>query len=136
MSIAPVQSFPPAKSEPAEIASVRSENVASPAVVPTKPQAAPPISVNLPKEEKSAPKIVPSKYVLPEDVVEVHQDPESKDQVTQYLDQSKNVILQVPSNEELSVEPGIAQELQQAAKLRATADVAAATSEQGKTHGD
>jgi hypothetical protein len=136
MSIAPVQSFPPAKNEQAEMASVRPEKVASPAVVPAPPKAAPPVSVNLPKEQKPAPKIVPAKYVLPEDVVEVHQDPESKDQVTQYLDQSKNVILQVPSNEELSVERGIAQELQQAAKLRATADAAAATSDQGKTHGD
>jgi cAMP phosphodiesterase len=89
----------------------------------------------LPKQEKSAPKNVPASYVLPEDVVEVHQDAESKQQVTQYLDQSKNVILQVPSNEELSVERGIAQELQQAAKLRANADAAPA-SEQGKKYGD
>ena len=99
MSISPVLSFPPAKSEPADTASVRSNNVASLADAPAKQQAVQPVSAAVPNPEESAPKNVPSKYVLPEDVVEVHQDPESKAQVTQYLDQSKNVILQVPSSE-------------------------------------
>ena len=55
----------------------------------------------------------------PQDVVEVHQDSEVKDQlIVEYLDQARNVILQVPSDEELNVERGIAEELQQAAKQR------------------
>jgi hypothetical protein len=67
----------------------------------------------------------------------VHQDPETKDRVIiQYLDQAKNVVLQVPSNQELGVERGIAEEFQQAAKLRASADTAASGSEGEKTHGD
>lgn len=136
MSIAPVQSFPPVKSEQRDTARVRSDKVASPAAVSAKPKAAPPVSAILPKQEQAPPKNADSKYVVPEDVVEVHQDPESREQVTQYLDHSKNLILQVPSQEELAVERGIAQELQQAAKLHTTADSAAAATEQEKTHGD
>ena len=76
-------------------------------------------------------------YESPPDVVELHQDPEIRDQVIiQYLDKARNVILQVPSNEELMVERGISQEFQQAAKLRVTERTPAAASEGEKTHGD
>jgi hypothetical protein len=73
---------------------------------------------------------------LPQDVVEVHQDPEIKDQIIiQYLDKAKNLVLQVPSSQELDVERGIAQDFQQAAKVRATEKTAAA-SEGETSHGD
>ena len=66
---------------------------------------------------------------------------EIKDQIIiQYLDQAKDVILQVPSNQELNVERAIAQEFQQVAKLHANATTAAATAAAGsegeKNHGD
>ena|ERR1700690_4404423 len=126
MSIAPVQSFPPAKTEQSDNARVR----------PNQSPAAQPVSVALPKQEKSIPKNVPLTFELPKDVVEVHEDPESKNQViTQYLDKAKNVVLQVPSSEELSVERGIAQEFQQAAKLLANGTETAGK-EEGKNHGD
>jgi hypothetical protein len=137
MSIAPVQSFPPAKSDQSENTTVRSDNtVARNPAKPAETEPAQPVSVALPKQETPAAKKVPTSYLLPEDVVEVHQDPESKQQVTQYLDQSKNVIFQVPSSEELSVERGIAQEFQSAAKLRANAETAPVVSGQGKPNGD
>ena len=128
MSIAPVDSFPAAKSAQAAKASVRSG---------TAEEAAQPVSGTLPKQETSIAKNVPSTYELPADVVEVHQDPETKNQIIiQYLDKGRNVVLQVPSNQELSVERGISQDFQQAAKLRASADTATANDEGGKTHGD
>ena len=94
----------------------------------------------MPKQESTAAKIVAAPRELPEDVVEVHQDPEIKDQIIiQYLDPAKNVVLQVPSNQELNVERGIVRDSQQAAKLRATdrASVAASAVNEGeKAHGD
>jgi hypothetical protein len=77
---------------------------------------------------------------MPQDVAEVHQDPEIKSQIiVDYLDKAKNVVLQVPSNEELSFERGVVEERQQAAKLRtsqATAAAGSAGSEGGTNHGD
>jgi len=67
----------------------------------------------------------------------VHQDPEIKDQIIiQYLDHAKNVILQVPSDQELSVERGIAKESEEAAKLRDSEAAAAAGTGGEKTHGN
>ncbi len=134
MSIAPVQSFPPAKSEPSDAGNVRPSQSPARPVPESVAEPARPVSAVLPKQEKAVPQSVPANYALPEDVVEVHQDPESKDQVIEYLDKSRNVVLQVPSSQELSVERGIAQELQHAARLRSTAETAAAESG-GKTHG-
>ena len=72
-------------------------------------------------------------------MVEVHQDPEIKDQIIiQYLDQSKDVILQVPSAQELSVERGIVQEFSasgETARQRARGGNASAN-EGEKSHGD
>jgi hypothetical protein len=137
MSIAPVQSFPPAKNDQSENATVRSDKtVARPAAKPIETEPVQSVSVTLPKQEKPVAKSVPSTYTLPEDVVEVHQDPESKGQVIQYLDKSKNVVLQVPSSEELGVERGIAQELQEAAKPRANPETAEAAVGVGKNYGD
>jgi hypothetical protein len=131
MSIAPVQSFPPVASEQGRnqrLGTVQSQ------VAPAQPQT---VSGSLPKQEPSPAKSVPSTDELSQDVVEVHQDPEIKDQIIiQYLDQAKNVVLQVPSNQELSVERGIAQEFQDAAKVRETAASATAGSEGEKGHGD
>jgi hypothetical protein len=73
---------------------------------------------------------------LSQDTVELHQDPEIKGQViVEYLDHSKNLVLQVPSNQELSVERGIAQEVQQATTLRASERAAAAAGEGEDNHG-
>jgi phage baseplate assembly protein W len=135
MSIAPVESFPPQRSEQlnTNVGSSHSQSNFGSDVAAALPQ---PVSGAGSKQENSIAKNVPSTYELPQDVVEVHQDPEIKDQVIiQYLDQSKNLVLQVPSNQELGVERGIAQEFRQAAKLRAT-ESAAAASGGGKNHGD
>ena len=64
----------------------------------------------------------------------MHQDPEAKDQIIiQYLEQAKDVVRQVPSNQELSVEHGIAQEIQPVAKLRASANKEASRRRRRKT---
>jgi hypothetical protein len=137
MSIPPVQSFPPANNDQSENATVRSDKtVARPAAKPIETEPVQSVSVALPKQERPAAQSVPSAYVLPEDVVEVHQDPESKSQVIQYLDKSKNIVLQVPSSEELSVERGIAQEFQEAATLRANAETAGAGNKVGENYGN
>jgi len=95
-----------------------------------------PVSGTLSKQENSLAKTAPVTYELPQDVVEVHQDPEVKGQIIiQYLDKANNVILQVPSNEELSVEHGIAQELQEAAERRESNSAAAARAGE-KNHGN
>lgn len=138
MGIGPIRSFPPAEraqavnpNEGSSRAQARPESGAA------AEEAAQPVSGTLPKEETSTAKSAPSTYELLDDVVEVHQDPETKDRVIiQYLDQAKNVVLQVPSSEELSVERGIAQDLQEAAKLRANASTTTGNEERGKTHGD
>ena len=137
MSIAPVPSFPPARSEQPDNARVRSgQPPARPAAQPAE-EPAQAISGTPPKQEESIAKNLPATYELPPDVVEVHQDPEIKNQIiVQYLDPAKNVILQVPSNEELSLQRGIAQEFQQAARLRASQGAAAGISEGEKSHGD
>ncbi|MGA2456331.1 MAG: hypothetical protein ABSF85_01965 [Terriglobales bacterium] len=63
MSIAPVDSFPAAKSAQAAKASVRSG---------TAEEAAQPVSGTLPKQKDTVAKKVPSTYELQQDVVEVH----------------------------------------------------------------
>jgi hypothetical protein len=131
MSIAPVESFPPVSEQSANVSSGRAQiQTGSGAAGATD-------SRTLSEQDSFATKSVPSPYELPQDVVEVHQDPDLKDQVIiQYLDQSKDVVLQVPSAEELSVERGIAQELQQAAKLHESAGAVPRGSEGEKIHGD
>ncbi len=65
----------------------------------------------------------------------MHQDPEIKGQIIiQYLDSAKNLVMQVPSSEELDVERAFAQELQKAEKQ--SANPAAAASEGEKRHGN
>jgi hypothetical protein len=77
------------------------------------------VSGTVPNPENSVEKFGASPYQLPTDVVEVHQDPAIKGQVIiQYLDRAGDVVLQVPSPQELSVERGIVLEFQQAAKQR------------------
>jgi hypothetical protein len=137
MSIAPVNSFPPERSEStANRSSAPVRSSASPASGAAA-RVTPPVLEPQPKPTNSVAKSVPVSYALPDDVVEVHQDPAIKDQlIIQYLDKAKDVVLQVPSAQELAVERGIAQDIQQAAKQRAS-DSAAATASQGaKTHGD
>ncbi|MGD0212153.1 MAG: hypothetical protein ABSB87_02900 [Terriglobales bacterium] len=129
MSIAPAEGFPPssAQSESASVGTGRQ-------VRPAPAVAHPPIgsvSGTPPKQETPVANSAPTTYDLPPDVVEVHQDPVDKSQVIiQYLNQSGNVVLQVPSNQELGVERGIAQDFVQAAKLRARG------SEGEEHHGD
>lgn len=136
MSITPVAGVPPVRSEPSGNPSVGSSQ--SLAVSKSNPAKAPvPVSGTLSKGEPSVAKKVPSTYELPQDVVEVHQDPEIKDQVIiQYLDQAKDVILQVPSQQELNLERGIAQDFEHSAKLRVSEGTAAAASEGEKLHGN
>ncbi|MFY9646523.1 MAG: hypothetical protein WAK29_15185 [Terriglobales bacterium] len=96
-----------------------------------------PVPGTLPTQENSARQKATSTYELPQDVVEVHQDPDVKDQIIiQYLDQARNIVLQIPSNEELAVERGIAQEFQQTAKLRAASGSATEGSKGEETYGD
>lgn len=137
MSIAPVKPSPTVVSEPPENTSVHKGTQAAPTPEVDK-ETTQSVSGTSPKQETSAAKKVTPTYTWPQDVVEVHQDPDIKDQIiVQYLDKSKNVILQVPSSGELTVEHGIEQESQQAAKLHASAETAAeASSEAGKDHGN
>lgn len=132
MSVGPIETFPPAKIGQAAIPSNGESNPESGAPG----TAGQPGSGSLPEQETSVAKSAPVNYELAEDVVEVHQDPETRDQITEYLDRAKNVIFQVPSSEEVGVEHGIAEELQDAAKLRASAEAAAVQNEGEKTHGD
>ena len=140
MSIAPVQSFPPDRSNQPETTSVHVQPTAArTALKPEEEstQSSQSVSGTVPQPEKPVAKNVSAPYVLPQDEVQLHQDPENKNQIIiQYLDPSKNVILQVPSNAELDLEHGIAQELQEAVKLRASEDTAAVVSEGEKSHGD
>lgn len=133
MSIAPVQTFPPDRTgQPAYMGHTQ----AIPESRVTE-EATPPVSGTVPKQETSAAENVSATYELPQDVVEVHQDPEIKNQIiVQYLDNARNVILQVPSNQELSVERGIAQDFQQAAKLRESQGSVTEAPESEKTHGN
>jgi hypothetical protein len=137
MSIAPVSSFPPDRSEPSANPNVGSGHSETSPTSGAAEKATSPIPGTLPEQESSVAKNVSAAYELPEDVVEVHQDPEIKNQVIiQYLDKAKDVVLQVPSNQELGVERGIAQEFQQAVKLRESDSTAATVGEGEKTHGD
>jgi hypothetical protein len=115
MSIAPIEGISATRTEQVEQASVGSGNSQS------RPEpSAPTVSGNSPEQESSVAKNDRSTYELPVDVVEVHQDPDIKNQIiVQYLNPTGGVIMQVPSTQELSVERGIAQEFQESAKLRA-----------------
>ena len=146
MSIAPVEGFTPPRNEQSSSAPPANASAnARPSRAPARPNPVsaevitPSVSGTLPKEETTVAKIVAAPRELPEDVVEVHQDPDIKDQIIiQYLDPARDVVLQVPSNQELSVERGIVRDSQQAAKLRATNRAAAAASavnEGDKAHG-
>lgn len=147
MSIAPVEGFTPPRNEQSRSAPPANASAnARPSRSPARPK---PVSAEevtlsasgtLSKQEIAVEKNVAAPRELPEDVVEVHQDPEIKDQIIiQYLDPAKDVVLQVPSNQELNVERGIVRDAQQAAKLRANeraAAAASAASEGEKAHGD
>jgi hypothetical protein len=113
MSIASVQSVPPATNDQSADANAHS-----------------------PDTQNNSDSGATAEIALSEDVVEVHQDPDIRGQIIiQYLDPSKNVVLQVPSTEELSVERGIAQEFQQAAELRES-EGEAVPGPEGDHHGD
>lgn len=137
MSIEPLAAFPPesgtnyveTKAQPAP-SSPRSESdskrtpVANPVGTESSPED--PTFRQSPKADES-----------PQDVVELHADSEVKNQlIVEYLNQSGSVILQVPSSEELNVERGIAQELEQAAKLRASESSTPTPSKGDKGHGN
>jgi hypothetical protein len=136
MSIAPVSSIPPDLSESRAIPNSVPVRSSASLAAGTGNASSPPVSAPRPTREASVATKATSAYELPQDVVEVHQDPDIKDQlIVQYVNNSKDVVLQVPSAQELSVEHGIAQDIQQAAKQRAS-DNAATISEEDKTHGD
>src|SRR5271154_349965 len=137
MSIAPVNSFLPERSESTANQSTSPVRSSGSPASGAPESVAPPLSEPWPKRTISVTKSVPISYELPQDVVEVHQDPEIKDQlIIQYLDKSKDVVLQVPNAQELAVERGIAHDFQQAAKLRASDNAAATVSGGGKTRGN
>ena len=136
MSIAPLQSFPPAPSQRSENASMRSAHTPS-SSASNATESAQAISGTLAKQQASIAKNVSAPYESSSDVVEVHQDPDIKDQIViQYLNPAKDVVLQVPSSEELNVERGIAQEFQQVQSLGAIENAAATGSRGEKNHGD
>lgn len=136
MSIAPVSSVPPEQIESAVKPSSAPVQAAERASASAAERGETPISVSRSKQRVSSTSKAPVSYQLQQDVVELHQDPELKGQlIVQYLDKAKNVILQVPSAQELAVERGIAQDIQQAEKLHES-NATAAVSEEGKTHGD
>jgi|SRR5271157_1728598 len=124
MSIAPVGGFPPSGngqvgSGSSVNAQMGSSGAPGRAAAGVPEEGAEPVSGPLPKQENAVAQKVPATYELPQDVVEMHQDPEIKDQIiVEYLDQAKSVVLQVPSPEELDFEHGVAEELQQTMKLR------------------
>ncbi len=98
-------------------------------------------SGTVPRPTVSETSKVSSSYESPQDVVELHQDPDVKGQIiAEYLDRSKRVVIQVPSSEELAVERGIAQELQQQdlqhTKLNASAGTAGRGSKEEIDHGN
>jgi hypothetical protein len=121
MSIGPIESFSLSDNS-RSVNPGADSRLAEPRPAPAAPQQSPaPVSGTVQNQQKSPAKTAAQTYELPQDVVEVHPDPQDKGQVIiQYLDHANNVILQVPSQEELNVERGIAQEFQQAAKLRAS----------------
>jgi hypothetical protein len=142
MSIAPVGGIKPSGSGQSESVStenapVRSGNRQAGSTAGVSSEVEQSVSVRLPNAETTAARKIPPNYELPQDVVEVHQDPEIKNQIIiQYLDQARDVILQVPSNEELSVERGIAEESQEVAKQRQSEGAAAAGNKGEVTHGN
>jgi hypothetical protein len=134
MSITPVSSFPLDRSEPSASQNMGSGQVPA---APRQPETVVPASRSRPTQDGTVAKSTPSTYSSSQDVAELHQDPDIKGQIIiQYLDQSKEVVLQVPSAQELNVERGIAQEFQQAAKRRETTAAVATQSEGRKVHGD
>jgi len=137
MSITPVQSISPARGDPSERTSVRPVDFQAHSETRVAEGQAESVSGTLSKAGKSAAENLPLTSELPQDVVELHQDPESKNQVIiQYLDPAKQVILQVPSQQELNVERGISKESQQEAKLRESKRTGAVGSGGGPTHGN
>ena len=132
MSIAPIDSFSAVSNQQLENANASSGSAQS-----RSQQSAAPVSGTLPEQESSVATNVPSAYKLPEDVVEVHQDPDIKGQIiVQYLDQTGSVIVQVPNTEELSVERGIAEEFEASAKLSAVVAKASPEREGEKSRGN
>jgi hypothetical protein len=134
MSIAPVISFPPTP-QPDSASAGTNQTQAQTRTTDTAQTQSSTVSGASQKQPDPLSKTATQNYELPQDVVELHQDPDIKDQIIfQFLDQSKNLILQVPSNEELNVERGIVQEFQQEAKLRAAVSDTGNT--KGNAHGD
>src|SRR5271168_2522966 len=90
-----IQSFPPARSAPAQNQNAGSGSSAetgpgSVGAEGTAQAVSETVSGTLPKQETPVAKNAAPAYELPEDVVEVHQDPETRDRVIiEYLDPSK-----------------------------------------------
>jgi hypothetical protein len=137
MSLPPVASFPPAKSAHSPAQEVSAGRNAAPPESGATLEASRPLSGVLPKPQVSIAPKVSSTYETPQDAVELHQNPETKDQIIiDYLDRATNVVMRAPGNGELRVERGIAKKSQEAAKLSASAEAAGARSEGGKNYGD
>ena len=141
MSVPPVDSFPPIKGVQATTASISLDRGTSPPNFSAVPETTTPVSGTVPSQYISATSKVSQDDQFPQDVVELHQDPDVKDQIiVEYLDQSKRLVMQMPSEEELAVERGIAQELQQrdlqAAKLNESAGATGTSTREENSHGN
>ena len=78
-----------------------------------------PITEPVAKRETASPPSSAPASTIPEDEVELQHDPELKsDFIVKYLDASGRLVLQVPSEQMLDVERGIAEELQQSQWLQ------------------
>ena len=135
MSIGPVQNFgpvteaPPAKASPPADSSHTTANQHLAAERVAQPETG-----NLPTQEQTGTRNVPSPAELPQDEVQVQRDPQIRDEVViQYVvTATGSLILQVPSAQVLSVRRGIDQEFQQQAKARESAGTAAALAAKGE----
>lgn len=138
MSIGPVQNFGPVADAPSAKASPPAERSHTTANQhQAAERAAQPETGNLPKQEQPGTRNVPSPADLPQDEVQVQRDSQIRDEVViKYLNTATgDLILQVPSEQVLSVDRGIYQEFQQQAKARDNADTATVGTKGELPHG-
>ena len=131
MSINPVQGMGPAAEETLAEANLRRAQAASsaPAAISAQPG-----SGRLPEQSAPKPQTISFATEMPQDEVEVQRDSEANDEIViKYMDQSGNVILQVPSSQVLGMVRAIDQDFQREERVRTNASETG--SEGDKTHG-
>jgi uncharacterized FlaG/YvyC family protein len=135
MSIGPVQNLgPESQSAKASPAAERSQTIVNQLEAVGK--VAQPGTGSLPKQEAPGTKDVSSPLEVPQDEVQLQRDPQIRDEVViKYLDKAtRDLILQIPSAEVLSVDRGIYQEFQAQAKVRESAGAAVDKGEEPHGH--